>query len=189
MNRKNISWPCSTIIRFTSIMTCYYFPTLTFYDFLVVFLFIFPLLMPSVRAYTWCVCVCVCVCVGKDLLTLLVLTYALLVTFYLPPALAIFQAYFWNLLYAIGIRFILYCQSTTQWWLRRKIYNGGHPLNAFEDWKSLYNLSLTMAFWTFLLAAGKSCSLEDLWKAPLTPTFAAVCPFPSSLNFDSNSCW
>ncbi|KAF2275577.1 phosphatidylethanolamine N-methyltransferas-like protein [Westerdykella ornata] len=81
----------------------------------------------------------------------------------LVRAFFIVNAFLWRLWYALGIGFILDRQSTEKAWTRHFIKYGESKEEAWQQFKYMYHLSMTMCHASFLCAAWKMYSLPPDW--------------------------
>jgi len=61
------------------------------------------------------------------------------------------QAIIWRIIHSVVIGVILHKQSVSNWWVSWFVKNGKTERDAFDHWKSLYNLVNTMTWVTFVL--------------------------------------
>ena len=91
---------------------------------------------------------------ATDVLTLLVVVYA--VVGYLmgmPLWYHVAHCIAWRLFHTFGIGTLLHLQSTRQLWTAHFIKYGFRAQDAFQSWKGIYNLSMTMTHVSFSLCA------------------------------------
>lgn len=82
---------------------------------------------------------------SADLFTLFIILYTILFNLLpLPPYFYVGMVLFWRSVHSFGLGFILHLQGTKGWWTRRFTARGETKHQAFESWKSVYNLSLVM---------------------------------------------
>jgi phosphatidylethanolamine N-methyltransferase len=98
-----------------------------------------------------------------DLLTLLIGAYTILVRFLLNPneGFLIAQAILWKTGYVL-LGCILVQQRKNRFWTRGVMRRGGTTMDAFANWKVIWNVVNTMAVVTFFLA---SLSFLNDWDA------------------------
>ncbi|ORZ04453.1 phospholipid methyltransferase-domain-containing protein [Lobosporangium transversale] len=75
----------------------------------------------------------------------------------------VFQALLWRIFHSYVLGFVLYRQSTDKFYTKHFIKHGGTVQDAFQSWKSIFNLSNSMTYATFFLAAFKMYSLPEDW--------------------------
>lgn len=129
-------------------------------------------------------------CRSTDLGSALVMAYAVLTPMILGGkagvVFAVAQAFFWRIFHSYGLGALLRAQSKTKWFTRHFVKWGGGVDQAFQNWKryarliktemrpysrfvrSIYNLSLSMTYITFLVAFWKMYSLPSNWTYGLT---------------------
>ncbi|EEB05798.1 phosphatidylethanolamine N-methyltransferase Cho2 [Schizosaccharomyces japonicus yFS275] len=78
-------------------------------------------------------------------------------------ALAVGQAFIWRVAHSLLHGFILSRQSKTKAWTRHFISRGNSALDAWAQWKGLYNLTLCMSYITFIMASWKMYSFPTNW--------------------------
>ena len=81
---------------------------------------------------------------------------------------AVAQAIFWRLFHTYGLGALLHAQSKSKWFTRHFVKWGGGVDQAFQNWKSIYNLSLSMTYITFFAACCKMYSLPTDWTYGMT---------------------
>ncbi|KAI8980834.1 phospholipid methyltransferase-domain-containing protein [Pilobolus umbonatus] len=77
--------------------------------------------------------------------------------------LALSQAFIWRIIHTLGTSGILYSQSQNKLFTRHFIKWGGDAKEAFQNWKSIFNLTLCMTYVTFIMACWKTYTLPDNW--------------------------
>lgn len=103
-----------------------------------------------------------------DITVILLLAYMGVLTFFTPNT-GIWQALFflhalaWRLWYNIGLGVILDRQSKNKYWTRHFVKFGDSTEEAWRQWKSMYHVSMTMAWVSFLAAAWKCYSSPHDW--------------------------
>lgn len=103
-----------------------------------------------------------------DVTVILMLVYMSVLTFFTPNT-AVWQALFvlhaiaWRLWYAIGLGYILDRQSKDKYWTRHFLKFGESTEEAWRQWKSMYHVSMTMAWVSFLAASWKCYSSPSDW--------------------------
>ncbi|KAG1474918.1 hypothetical protein G6F56_000049 [Rhizopus delemar] len=102
-----------------------------------------------------------------DLVSVFIILYAVLVPLAVPGKfgilIAVAQAFIWRFLHSIGNGVLLQAQSDNKFLTRHYIKWGGTVREAFRNWKSLFNLTLTMTYVTFGIACWKTYNLPDNW--------------------------
>ncbi|KAG1463317.1 hypothetical protein G6F55_002468 [Rhizopus delemar] len=102
-----------------------------------------------------------------DLVSAIVILYGILIPLLVPGKLglviSIAQAFIWRLVHSLGIGALLQAQSNNKFLTRHYIKWGGTVQEAFQNWKSLFNLTLTMTYVTFFIACWKTYNLPDNW--------------------------
>ncbi|ORY07709.1 hypothetical protein K493DRAFT_201788 [Basidiobolus meristosporus CBS 931.73] len=73
------------------------------------------------------------------------------------------QCFAWRLIHNYVLGAVLHFQSTSKFWTKHFIKYGGTNRDAFESWKSIYNLSLSMTYVSFLAVAIKMYNLPVDW--------------------------
>ncbi|KAK9685452.1 phosphatidylethanolamine N-methyltransferase, variant 2, partial [Basidiobolus ranarum] len=73
------------------------------------------------------------------------------------------QCLAWRLIHSYVLGAVLYFQSNSKFWTKHFIKYGGTNKDAFESWKSIYNLSLSMTYVSFLAVAIKMYNLPADW--------------------------
>ncbi|MCJ1314156.1 phosphatidylethanolamine N-methyltransferase [Agyrium rufum] len=87
----------------------------------------------------------------------------------LTPSTPAYQAMFvvnaavWRLWYSLGIGYILDRQSNKKKWTRHFLKFGESTAEAWRQWKSIYHLSMTMCYASFIAAVWKTYELPDQW--------------------------
>ncbi|ORY81378.1 phospholipid methyltransferase-domain-containing protein [Protomyces lactucae-debilis] len=74
------------------------------------------------------------------------------------------QAVIWRFVHTFGLFWSLNGQSEAKVWTRHFVKYGESPKRAWQEWKNIYLLSLTVMYVTFLSAAYKSYSIPDNWQ-------------------------
>ncbi|KAI8093518.1 phospholipid methyltransferase-domain-containing protein [Halteromyces radiatus] len=104
---------------------------------------------------------------STDLVSFMVMTYAILLPLLLPSRIGIIfavgQAFFWRIIHSYGLGALLRAQSQDKFFTRHFVKWGGGVQEAFHNWKSIYNLSLCMTYISFIVAAWKMYSLPEDW--------------------------
>lgn len=82
---------------------------------------------------------------SADLFTLIVILYTLLFNLLpLPSYFYVIMVIFWRVVHSFGLGFLLHLQASRGWWTKKFLQRGETKQQAFENWKSIYNLSLVM---------------------------------------------
>ncbi|ORZ12271.1 phospholipid methyltransferase-domain-containing protein [Absidia repens] len=104
---------------------------------------------------------------STDLVSVLVMAYAIILPLLLPSrigiAFAVGQAFFWRIVHSYGLGALLRAQSQKKFFTRHFVKWGGGVHEAFQNWKSIFNLSLCMTYISFIVAAWKMYSLPEDW--------------------------
>ena len=107
-------------------------------------------------------------CRSADL-SLLVIVFYTLSTLILTRGVAwgqtfiVIQAVTWRLLHSVGLGLILRAQSSDKLWTKHFIKHGSTPLEAWSQWKSIYNTTLCLTYISFLLACLQNYHLPSDW--------------------------
>ncbi|KAI9244726.1 phospholipid methyltransferase-domain-containing protein [Sporodiniella umbellata] len=105
---------------------------------------------------------------ATDVVSALIILYGFLAPLVIPGkfgvAIAIWQAFFWRFLHSIGNGVLLRAQSDNKFLTRHYIKWGGTVREAFRNWKSLFNLTLTMTYVSFFVACWKTYNLPEDWS-------------------------
>ncbi|KAF9134842.1 phosphatidylethanolamine N-methyltransferase [Linnemannia schmuckeri] len=75
----------------------------------------------------------------------------------------VMQALFWRIFHSYVLGTVLRMQSVNKFYTKHFIKHGGTVQDAFQSWKSIFNLSNSMTYATFFLAAFKMYSIPDDW--------------------------
>ncbi|KAG0003874.1 phosphatidylethanolamine N-methyltransferase [Modicella reniformis] len=75
----------------------------------------------------------------------------------------VIQALVWRIIHSYVLGAVLKQQSDNKFYTKHFIKHGGTVQDAFQSWKSIFNLSNTMTYATFFLAAFKMYSIPDDW--------------------------
>ncbi|KAG2205387.1 hypothetical protein INT47_007172 [Mucor saturninus] len=109
---------------------------------------------------------------SSDLAAGLVMVYASITPFLVQGKLgivyAVFQVFFWRIFHSFGLGFLLYAQSKTKFFTRHFVKWGGGVNEAFQNWKSIYNLSSCMTYVSFITLCLKLYSLPSDWTYGMT---------------------
>lgn len=106
-------------------------------------------------------------CRSTDLASAVLMIYSvitpLIIGGKMGTAFAVAQAIFWRLFHTYGLGALLHAQSESKWFTRHFVKWGGGVDQAFQNWKSIYNLSLSMTYITFSVACWEMYSLPTNW--------------------------
>ncbi|KAF9414265.1 phosphatidylethanolamine N-methyltransferase [Podila epigama] len=75
----------------------------------------------------------------------------------------VLQAFVWRVFHSFVLGTVLRQQSLNKFYTKHFIKHGGTIQDAFQSWKSIFNLSNSMTYATFFLAAFKMYSIPDDW--------------------------
>ncbi|KAK3809897.1 MAG: phospholipid methyltransferase-domain-containing protein [Linnemannia elongata] len=107
---------------------------------------------------------------STDIFTALVIVYATVVPLLISnmgPSFITFviviQAFLWRIFHSYVLGTVLRMQSVNKFYTKHFIKHGGTVQDAFQSWKSIFNLSNSMTYATFFLAAFKMYSIPDDW--------------------------
>ncbi|KAF9436003.1 phosphatidylethanolamine N-methyltransferase [Entomortierella beljakovae] len=75
----------------------------------------------------------------------------------------VIQALCWRIFHSYILGGVLKQQSDDKFYTKHFIKHGGTAQDAFQSWKSIFNLSNSMTYATFFLAAFKMYSIPDDW--------------------------
>ncbi|CEG82867.1 Putative Phosphatidylethanolamine N-methyltransferase Short=PEAMT [Rhizopus microsporus] len=107
-----------------------------------------------------------------DIVSVVLILYAILIPLLVPGKsgliISFVQAFFWRLAHSVGNGALLQAQSNNKFLTRHFIKWGGTVQEAFQNWKSLYNLTLTMTYVTFFVTCWKAYNLPDNWTYGMT---------------------
>eukprot|EP00761_Pharyngomonas_kirbyi_P000699 gb/GECH01000699.1/.p1 GENE.gb/GECH01000699.1/~~gb/GECH01000699.1/.p1 ORF type:complete len:624 (+),score=118.98 gb/GECH01000699.1/:1-1872(+) len=81
----------------------------------------------------------------------------------LNPWFYIIHSYVWRLFHNGVLGYVLHRQSKEGWWTQHWISKGKTTQQAFENWKRIYNLSLTMNYIVFIVCALKFYTASAMW--------------------------
>ncbi|CAO3642246.1 unnamed protein product [Mucor hiemalis] len=111
-------------------------------------------------------------CQSSDLAAGLVMVYATITPFLVRGKLgifyAVFQALLWRIFHSAGLGWLLYAQSKNKFFTRHFVKWGGGAQDAFQNWKSICNLSSCMTYVSFITLCLKLYSLPDDWTYGMT---------------------
>eukprot|EP01113_Clastostelium_recurvatum_P001576 TRINITY_DN10642_c0_g1_i5.p1 TRINITY_DN10642_c0_g1~~TRINITY_DN10642_c0_g1_i5.p1 ORF type:complete len:772 (-),score=167.47 TRINITY_DN10642_c0_g1_i5:94-2361(-) len=100
-----------------------------------------------------------------DMFTLVILSYTIaMALFNLPSWFYILQLLVWRFIHSFALGYILHLQSTEGWWNTQFSRKGYTKQEAFENWKSLYNLTLLMTHTAFVCCFFKFAEMSTLWS-------------------------
>ncbi|KAF9197890.1 phosphatidylethanolamine N-methyltransferase, partial [Haplosporangium sp. Z 27] len=107
---------------------------------------------------------------STDIFVALIIIYATIVPLLISnmgPSFITFmivlQALFWRIFHSYVLGAVLSQQSVNKFYTKHFIKHGGTVQDAFQSWKSIFNLSNSMTYATFFLAAFKMYSIPDDW--------------------------
>jgi len=93
---------------------------------------------------------------SSDLFMVVITGYnAMLFFFNVTSSFYVWQVLVWRLIHNGVLGYILYRQSHEQWWTDQFTKKGFSKKEAFEEWKRIYNLSLTINHVVFVVCALK----------------------------------
>ncbi|EPB92570.1 hypothetical protein HMPREF1544_00583 [Mucor circinelloides 1006PhL] len=111
-------------------------------------------------------------CQSSDLASGLVMAYAAVTPFLVQgkwgTIYAVLQAIFWRLFHSAGLGWLLYAQSKNKFFTRHFVKWGGGVDEAFQNWKSIYNLSSCMTYVSFITLCLKLYTLPSDWTYGMT---------------------
>eukprot|EP00741_Cyanophora_paradoxa_P019121 tig00021126_g18462.t1 len=81
------------------------------------------------------------------------------------PYFYVAQAFLWRLAHCVGMSVILSKEGKSHWWSRHFVARGYTKQEAFDNWKRLYNISVTVNHVVFAIAAWKMASAPEVWTA------------------------
>eukprot|EP01116_Phalansterium_solitarium_P021730 TRINITY_DN6889_c0_g1_i3.p1 TRINITY_DN6889_c0_g1~~TRINITY_DN6889_c0_g1_i3.p1 ORF type:complete len:722 (-),score=265.98 TRINITY_DN6889_c0_g1_i3:333-2498(-) len=95
-------------------------------------------------------------CRAADLFSVVVLFYMVLLNMLnLNPVFYVAQALVLRGIHSVGLGYVLHLQSTRQFWTEHFLKRNFNRQYAFEQWKTVYNLSLMMTNVAFVMCALK----------------------------------
>ncbi|KAG0253722.1 phosphatidylethanolamine N-methyltransferase [Mortierella polycephala] len=107
---------------------------------------------------------------STDIFVALIIIYATIVPLLISnmgPSFITFvivlQALVWRIFHSFVLGAVLRQQSVNKFYTKHFIKHGGTVQDAFQSWKSIFNLSNSMTYATFFLAAVKMYSIPDDW--------------------------
>jgi phosphatidylethanolamine N-methyltransferase len=96
---------------------------------------------------------------SSDIFMLLILGYnVILYLVNVTPLFYVGQVIVWRIVHNGLLGYILYRQSRDQFWTRLSAKRGASKQESFEEWKRMYNLSLTVNHFVFVICALKYCT-------------------------------
>eukprot|EP01104_Vermistella_antarctica_P009439 TRINITY_DN242_c1_g1_i1.p1 TRINITY_DN242_c1_g1~~TRINITY_DN242_c1_g1_i1.p1 ORF type:complete len:800 (-),score=263.30 TRINITY_DN242_c1_g1_i1:68-2323(-) len=91
---------------------------------------------------------------SSDLFILVIICYVVFLFFLdLHPAVYVAHAILWRLVHSFGLGLVLHFQSLDNDWIRAYLERGLTKQEAFENWKRVYNMSLTVTWAAFITCA------------------------------------
>ncbi|KAG0332939.1 phosphatidylethanolamine N-methyltransferase [Podila humilis] len=107
---------------------------------------------------------------SNDIFVALIIFYATLVPLLISNTgprfltfMIVIQALIWRIFHSYVLGSVLKQQSDNKFYTKHFIKHGGTAQDAFQSWKSIFNLSNSMTYATFFLAAFKMYSIPDDW--------------------------
>ncbi|KAF9566444.1 phosphatidylethanolamine N-methyltransferase [Mortierella alpina] len=107
---------------------------------------------------------------SNDIFVALIIFYATLVPLLISNTgprfmtfMMVVQALLWRVFHSYVLGAVLKQQSDNKFYTKHFIKHGGTVQDAFQSWKSIFNLSNSMTYATFFLAAFKMYSIPDDW--------------------------
>ncbi|KAF9338404.1 phosphatidylethanolamine N-methyltransferase [Podila minutissima] len=107
---------------------------------------------------------------STDIFVALIIFYATLVPLLISNTgtafitfMIVIQAFLWRVFHSYVLGAVLRQQSLNKFYTKHFIKHGGTVQDAFQSWKSIFNLSNSMTYATFFLAAFKMYSIPDDW--------------------------
>lgn len=107
---------------------------------------------------------------STDIFVALIITYATVVPLLISNMgtsvitfMIVVQALLWRVFHSYVLGAVLSQQSVNKFYTKHFIKHGGTVQDAFQSWKSIFNLSNSMTYATFFLAAFKMYSIPDDW--------------------------
>lgn len=107
---------------------------------------------------------------SNDIFVALIIFYATLVPLLISNTgprfmtfMMVIQALLWRVFHSYVLGAVLKQQSDNKFYTKHFIKHGGTVQDAFQSWKSIFNLSNSMTYATFFLAAFKMYSIPDDW--------------------------
>jgi len=100
---------------------------------------------------------------SSDVFMLVIIIYSVVLHLMnLNPWFYVGHAIVWRLWHSGINGYLLYIQSKEKWWTNLFARFGSNNQQAFEEWKRLFNMSLTMTYVTFLSASLKYLSWSEI---------------------------
>jgi len=104
----------------------------------------------------------------------LISVYALALAFVpASPGWSLAQVVFWRVLHWVGLGAVLWAQSRYQTWTKHFTSRGRTEYEAFDHWKNIYNISLTLNTVTFVAAALRFLADDFHFSQLLSPSYLA----------------
>ncbi|KAG0366159.1 phospholipid methyltransferase-domain-containing protein [Gamsiella multidivaricata] len=107
---------------------------------------------------------------SADIFVALIILYATVVPLLISnmgpsfiTSMIVLQALVWRIFHSYILGAVLSMQSVNKFYTKHFIKHGGTVQDAFQSWKSIFNLSNSMTYATFSLAAFKMYSIPDDW--------------------------
>jgi len=101
---------------------------------------------------------------GADLFTLIIVIYTIIFNLWnLPGWFYVGMVVFWRCIHSFVLGYVLHLQSTRNWWNHKFFQRGETKQQAFESWKSIYNLSLVMSHVAFICCFVKEANFNGLF--------------------------
>ncbi|KAF9899776.1 phosphatidylethanolamine N-methyltransferase, partial [Lobosporangium transversale] len=107
---------------------------------------------------------------SNDIFVALIIFYATIVPLLISNTgprfltfMMVIQALMWRVFHSYVLGAVLKRQSDSKFYTKHFIKHGGTVQDAFQSWKSIFNLSNSMTYATFFLAAFKMYSIPDDW--------------------------
>eukprot|EP01121_Diplochlamys_sp_Union-15-3_P008041 TRINITY_DN2101_c0_g2_i3.p1 TRINITY_DN2101_c0_g2~~TRINITY_DN2101_c0_g2_i3.p1 ORF type:complete len:397 (-),score=53.40 TRINITY_DN2101_c0_g2_i3:91-1221(-) len=115
---------------------------------------------------------------SSDLFMIVIIAYnAQFFFFSVTSAFYVWQVVVWRVIHNVVLGYILYLQGTRRWWTNKFTKMGFSKTEAFEEWKRIYNLSLTINHIVFFVCALKFTELswEDVTTSYLIKQTLGLC--------------
>ncbi|KAJ3334910.1 phosphatidylethanolamine N-methyltransferase, partial [Gonapodya sp. JEL0774] len=104
---------------------------------------------------------------SSDLLSAAIMLQSIAVSLWfgktLSPAWLTGQAILWRTLFTWGTAIVLHFQSKNRFWTKHFVKNGEGVKEAFDNWKRIYNLTMVMAYTSFILLFIRMYKFPGLW--------------------------
>jgi len=82
---------------------------------------------------------------GSDMFTLIIVLYSIILNaFNLPVWFYVGKVILWRCIHSFVLGYVLRMQSTRGWWTKKFLERNETKQQAFESWRSIYNLSMIM---------------------------------------------